>query len=141
MHRYSIADGIRDKNVLGFDPYLISTYKDSKLREAVALDEAKANTVREALTDPKKKEIYLRFIDKSQVAMAVGGIKLITMSKGLRITCLQNSIVVQRIRRKWWKIFWRTGFNIAKIINFMACLRPVVLLKQLNIIVYLKTKT
>lgn len=70
LHRYSIADGIRDKNVLGFDPYLISTYKDSKLREAVALDEAKADTVREALTDPKKKEIYLRFMDKSQVAMA-----------------------------------------------------------------------
>lgn len=70
LHRYSIADGIRDKNVLGFDPYLISTYKDSKLREAVALDEAKADTAREALTDPKKKEIYLRFMDKSQVAMA-----------------------------------------------------------------------
>ncbi len=70
LHRYSIADGIRDKNVLGFDPYLISTYKDSKLREAVALDEAKANTVQEAMADPKKKEIYLRFMDKSQIAMA-----------------------------------------------------------------------
>ncbi|WP_087542806.1 type I restriction endonuclease subunit R [Acinetobacter sp. WCHA29] len=70
LHRYSIADGIRDKNVLGFDPYLISTYKDSKLREVVALDEAKANTIKEALADPKKKEIYLRFMDKSQVAMA-----------------------------------------------------------------------
>ncbi len=70
LHRYSIADGIRDKNVLGFDPYLISTYKDSKLREAVALDEAKANTVQEAMADPKKKEIYSRFMDKSQVAMA-----------------------------------------------------------------------
>ena len=70
LHRYSIADGIRDKNVLGFDPYLISTYKDSKLREAVALDEAKANTIQEAMADSKKKEIYLRFMDKSQVAMA-----------------------------------------------------------------------
>lgn len=70
LHRYSIADGIRDKNVLGFDPYLISTYKDSKLRAAVALDEAKANTIKEALANPKKKEIYLRFMDKSQVAMA-----------------------------------------------------------------------
>ena len=70
LHRYSIADGIRDKNVLGFDPYLISTYKDSKLREVVALDEAKANTIQEAMADPKKKEIYLRFMDKSQVAMA-----------------------------------------------------------------------
>lgn len=70
LHRYSIADGIRDKNVLGFDPYLISTYKDSKLREAVALNEAKANTIQEAMADSKKKEIYLRFMDKSQVAMA-----------------------------------------------------------------------
>ncbi|MFW2162761.1 type I restriction endonuclease subunit R [Acinetobacter beijerinckii] len=70
LHRYSIADGIRDKNVLGFDPYLISTYKDSKLREFIALDEAKAKTVQEALADPKKKEIYSRFMDKSQVSMA-----------------------------------------------------------------------
>ncbi|MBK7735023.1 MAG: type I restriction endonuclease subunit R, partial [Chitinophagaceae bacterium] len=28
LHRYSIADGIRDKNVLGFDPYKILTYRD-----------------------------------------------------------------------------------------------------------------
>lgn len=26
LHRYSIADGIRDKNVLGFDPYMVKTY-------------------------------------------------------------------------------------------------------------------
>lgn len=70
LHRYSIADGIRDKNVLGFDPYLISTYKDAKLREAVALHKAKANTVAEALDDEKKKQIYSRFMDSSQVAMA-----------------------------------------------------------------------
>jgi type I restriction enzyme R subunit len=24
LHRYSIADGLRDKNVLGFDPYRIA---------------------------------------------------------------------------------------------------------------------
>lgn len=70
LHRYSIADGIRDKNVLGFDPYLVSTYKDSKLREAVALHQAKANTVKEALDDPDKKEVYQRFMDSKQVAMA-----------------------------------------------------------------------
>ena len=38
LHRYSIADGIRDKNVLGFDPYKVLTYKDKDLREAVALE-------------------------------------------------------------------------------------------------------
>ncbi len=25
LHRYSIADGIRDKIVLGFDPYMVPT--------------------------------------------------------------------------------------------------------------------
>ena len=40
LHRYSIADGIRDKNVLGFDPYQVLTYRDRDLRQAVALEKA-----------------------------------------------------------------------------------------------------
>ena len=32
LQRYTIADGIRDKNVLGFDPYKILIYKDIDLR-------------------------------------------------------------------------------------------------------------
>lgn len=58
LHRYSIADGIRDKNVLGFDPYKVLTHKDRDLRQAVALEKAKASTVAEALADPKKSKIY-----------------------------------------------------------------------------------
>lgn len=54
LHRYSIADGIRDKNVLGFDPYKVLTYKDRDLRKVVALEKAKADTVEEAINDPKK---------------------------------------------------------------------------------------
>ena len=42
LHRYSIADGIRDKNVLGFDPYKVLTFKEKDSREAVALEKAKA---------------------------------------------------------------------------------------------------
>ena len=53
LHRYSIADGIRDKNVLGFDPYKVMTYKDSDVRRVVALEKAKAKTVEEALQDSK----------------------------------------------------------------------------------------
>lgn len=41
LHRYSIADGIRDENVLGFDPYKVLTYKDKDVRKAVALDQGK----------------------------------------------------------------------------------------------------
>ncbi len=60
LHRYSIADGIRDHNVLGFDPYKVLTYRDKDVREAVALDLAKAGSVAEALGDPAKRKAYLR---------------------------------------------------------------------------------
>lgn len=68
LHRYSIADGIRDKNVLGFDPYKVMTYKDKDLRRAVALQKAKASTESEALEDPKKKVLFNRYMN--DVAMA-----------------------------------------------------------------------
>lgn len=57
LHRYSIADGIRDKNVLGFDPTMVMTYKDQDVREAVALDKAKAETISDVFTSPKKQKI------------------------------------------------------------------------------------
>lgn len=62
LHRYSIADGIRDHNVLGFDPYKVCTFQDDDLREQVALHHAKASSVSEALSDPAKKSVYLRFM-------------------------------------------------------------------------------
>ena len=70
LHRYSIADGIRDKNVLGFDPYKVLTYKDKDVRQAVALEQAKAATVKEALADPKKSKVFYKYMDSSQVKMA-----------------------------------------------------------------------
>lgn len=70
LHRYSIADGIRDKNVLGFDPYKVLTYKDRDLRKAVGLEKAKAQSEEEALADEKKKETYLRFTNSSTIPMA-----------------------------------------------------------------------
>lgn len=70
LHRYSIADGIRDKNVLGFDPYKVLTFRDRDVRQAVALLQAKADTVEEAISDPKKKEIFYKYMDSSQVKMA-----------------------------------------------------------------------
>ncbi len=70
LHRYSIADGIRDKNVLGFYPVKVLTYKDKDLREAVALHEAKAKDVTEALNNPKKKEVFNTFMNPAKTKMA-----------------------------------------------------------------------
>ena len=68
LHRYSIADGIRDENVLGFHPFHICTFKDSDLRSAVALQEAKAADESEVFADDKKKEIYNRFMNDVPMA-------------------------------------------------------------------------
>lgn len=62
LHRYSISDGIRDKNVLGFDTQKVLTYKDKDLRREIALEEAKAKNEDEVHADEKKAEIYYRFL-------------------------------------------------------------------------------
>jgi type I restriction enzyme R subunit len=68
LHRYSIADGIRDKNVLGFDPYKILTHKDRDLRRVIALQEAKAKDEKEALSNPKKRKIFNKFMNDIKMA-------------------------------------------------------------------------
>lgn len=69
LHRYSIADGIRDHNVLGFDPTMVTTYRDADVRRIVALDKAQACSVEEALDDPDKAEVYEHYMDKAEVPM------------------------------------------------------------------------
>lgn len=69
LHRYSIADGIRDKNVLGFDPYKVLTFKDKDVRKVVALEKAKAEAEEDAVADPAKSKIYYKYMDKGQVGM------------------------------------------------------------------------
>lgn len=63
LHRYSIADGIRDGNVLGFDPYKICTFKDKDLRQAIALEQAKADSVSDAMSTPAKKKKFNYFMN------------------------------------------------------------------------------
>ena len=44
LHRYSIADGIRDKNVLGFDLTQVLTFKEREIRRVVALEQIHAKS-------------------------------------------------------------------------------------------------
>ena len=70
LHRYSIADGIRDGNVLGFDPYKVQTYRDSDIRKSVALMMAQAASEEEAIADPEKSAKYYHYMDSAKVKMA-----------------------------------------------------------------------
>ena len=70
LHRYIITDGIRDGNVLGFDPYMVPTFRDNDLREKVALQKSKSSTKEEALADPEKSKIFYEYMDSNKVPMA-----------------------------------------------------------------------
>lgn len=68
LHRYSIADGIRDGNVLGFDPYKVPTFKDSDIKKEVALAQAKADSVADAMSSPAKKKKFNHFMNDVPMA-------------------------------------------------------------------------
>ena len=68
LHRYTIGDGIRDKNVLGFDLYQISTYKDSDIKKQIALNLCKAKSEEDVFTDPIKKEKYYDIMNNIEMA-------------------------------------------------------------------------
>ena len=70
LHRYSIADGIRDKNVLGFDIYKVMTFRDSDVRRSVAMERAKVKDREDINFDERKKEIYFDYMDSSKIKMA-----------------------------------------------------------------------
>ena len=119
LHRYSIADGIRDKNVLGFDPYKVMTYKDSDVRRVIALEKAKAKTVEEALQYTKKAEIYYKYMDTAQIKMAgfigedgkyVKGIEDYIPNSQYQ-TLQHQSKVVEDIADKWLDLSHASKFH------------------------------
>lgn len=106
LHRYSIADGIRDKNVLGLDPYKVLTFKDIDLRNVVALEKAKAQTIVDALSDDRKRKIYYEYInDVPMAGYFEAGIYIKGIEDYLPISQYNNEIhhnmVVQDIIENW----------------------------------------
>lgn len=71
LHRYTIADGIRDDNVLGFDPHKISTFDEQDLREAVALQQAQADSVASAHLAPEKSKVFRHYMDDLPMAYPI----------------------------------------------------------------------
>ena len=70
LHRYTVGDGVRDHNVLGFDITSMSTFTDNDIRTKVALRRADASSVEEALANPGKNRIFQEFMDKRKTPMA-----------------------------------------------------------------------
>lgn len=120
LHRYTLADGIRDKNVLGFDPYMVRTYDDSELRKQVALHEAKAKSVEEALNDEKKSNVYNYFMNRGEVEMAGRKLKDGSYIKGIEDYIPKSQYtnnpkhmeaVVKDIKKEWLRLSYNGLFH------------------------------
>ena len=71
LHRYSIAYGLRDNNVLGFNTQGVPTYSD--LRQAVAIRQAGGvgrSSLIDIIQNEARKAIYDKFMDPQQVPWA-----------------------------------------------------------------------
>lgn len=107
LHRYSIADGIRDGNVLGFDPYKVLTYKDADLRQSVALEKAKADTPEEAIADPRKSKVFYEYMSRpmagryTDAGEYVKGIEDYVSNSQYDDNPSHHSTVVQDIKDSW----------------------------------------
>lgn len=119
LHRYSIADGIRDKNVLGFDPYKVLTFKDKDVRRVVALEKAKAQTEEEAISDPAKSKVFYKYMDAEQVGMVGHYDKQGNYNKGIEdyIPSVQyqteehTTTVVKDILENWVNLSHNSKFH------------------------------
>lgn len=68
LHRYTIGDGIRDKNVLAFDTYMVETFKSLDIKKAIAKEMVHAESEEEAISDPKKASKYYDIIQNIPMA-------------------------------------------------------------------------
>lgn len=66
--RYTIGDGIRDNNVLGFDPYMCPTFADKDIKRQVALDIVHESSEESVLSNPKKRDKYLEIFHSLKMA-------------------------------------------------------------------------
>lgn len=68
LHRYTIGDGIRDKNVLAFDPYMVQTFKDRDIKKKIALEKVHAKSEEEAISDSEKSIAYYKILNELKMA-------------------------------------------------------------------------
>ena len=67
LHKYTLASGIPDGNVLGFDLYREDTFQGHDIREAVALRTVEAESFEEIEHDKEKVEIYNKIMTETDM--------------------------------------------------------------------------
>jgi len=99
-HRYTIAHGIRDGNVLGFDPYEVHIFDDNDLRKDVGLNLVHASSESEAMADEAKRDKYLYYLNRGNTPCS-----MLEIEKHIPVSQYQQPVyrkaVVQDVLSKW----------------------------------------
>lgn len=107
LHKYTILEGIRDKNVLGFKPSKVVTFDEEDFREKVALMKLGKDSV-EGLTDEEFKKYHdLASRDIDKVEADVSNSLYANGDTGKE----HRKNVVQDILNKWERISFRGKFH------------------------------
>ena len=95
LHKYTLASGIPDGNVLGFDLYREDTFPEHDIREAVALRAVEAESFEEIEKDKAKVEIYNKIMTETDMLKIEDEAKSLYQSESHHMAVM-NKIVEER---------------------------------------------
>lgn len=95
LHKYTLASGIPDGNVLGFDLYRVDTFTEHDIREAVALRMAEAESIDEIANDTAKVELYNKIMTETDMLKIEDEAKSLYQSEEHHMAVM-NKIVEER---------------------------------------------
>ena len=107
LHKYTISEGIRDKNVLGFKPSKVITFDEEDFREKVALMKLGKESLSDLTDEEFKKFHALASRDMDKVEADVGNSLYADGDTGKD----HRKNVVQDILNKWDRISFRGKFH------------------------------
>ena len=107
LHKYTISEGIRDKNVLGFKPSKVITFDEEDFREKVALMKLGKESVSDLTDEEFRKFHALASRDMDKVEADVGNSLYADGDTGKD----HRKNVVQDILNKWDRISFRGKFH------------------------------
>lgn len=97
LHKYTLANGIPDGNVLGFDLYREDTFQQNEIREAVALRAADAESFDEIKDNKEKVDIYNKWMHEKDMIKVEDEAKSLYQTENHHIAVMQK-IVEERPR-------------------------------------------
>lgn len=95
LHKYTLANGIPDGNVLGFDLYREDTFKEEEIREQYALKQLGVESLEDIEDDEEKKEAFNKIANETDILKIENEVKKIYESE-VHHLAVMHKIVEER---------------------------------------------